>query len=139
VPPYRRRGRSASARGKPPKPYRSWLEHGLGTGALKDMAYEPFTIPYQIETSYKPDFVNEEKKIIFEAKGRFSDSAEASKYVHFRRCQPDWELIFIFERPECPMPNTRKRKDGSRYTHRMWAEKNNFLWCSPTTIRSEWL
>ena len=136
---YKRRKSRKSTKGKVPKPYRSWLEHGLGTGILKDMDYEPFTLPYQITTTYKPDFVNVSKRIIFECKGRFGDSAEAAKYVHFRRCNPDWEIIFIFERPECPMPHTRKRKDGSRYRHRDWAEKNKFQWCSPTTIKDEWL
>ena len=134
---YKRR--RSPTKGKPPAPYRSWLEHGLGTGVLKDMPYEPFTIPYIVETSYKPDFVNEEKKIIFEAKGRFADSTEASKYIHFRNSNPNWTIVFVFERPECPMPNTRRRKDGSRYRHKDWADKNGFLWCSPTTIKDEWL
>jgi hypothetical protein len=133
--PYHR----SKSKGKPPKPYRSWLEHNLGTGVLKDLPYEPFTIPYTITTSYKPDFINEEKKIIFEAKGRFKDSAEAAKYIHFRNSNPEWTVIFIFERPECPMPHTRKRKDGTRYRHKDWADKNGFLWCSPSTVKEEWL
>jgi len=133
------RARKSTTRGKPPRPYRSWLEHDLHQGVLQDLPYETLKIPYQIETTYNPDFINEDKKILFEAKGRFDSSKEAAKYVHFRNCNPEWEIIFIFERPDTPMPHTRKRKDGTRYRHCDWADKNNFRWCSPTTVKKEWL
>lgn len=131
--------RRSSKRGKPPAPYKSWLEHDLHTKDLKHLLYEPTSIPYIVKKKYKPDFVNESKKIIFEAKGRFKDSTEASKYVHFRQCNPEWTLIFIFERPSLPMPYAKRRADGTRQTHAEWAERNKFLWCSKDTIRKEWL
>jgi len=139
--PYKRQRQytRSSKRGKQPKPYRSWLEYDLHQGVLKDIPFEPFSIPYQIEAKYNPDFVNEDKKILFEAKGRFADSKEAAKYVHFRRCNPSWELIFIFESPTLAFPHAKKRKDGTRKTHAEWATKNGFQWCCPKTIKEEWL
>lgn len=124
---------------KVPKPYKSWLEHDLHKGALKNLPYEPELISYTIPKRYRPDFVNYDKGIIFEAKGRFQDSAEASKYVHFRKCNPEWEIIFIFERPRLAMPHAKKRKDGTKMTHAEWAEKNGFKWCSKEHVNKEWL
>ncbi|UCD07947.1 MAG: hypothetical protein JSW41_04600 [Candidatus Aenigmatarchaeota archaeon] len=39
---------------------------------------------------------------------------------------PDEELIFIFSDANKPMPNAKKRKDGTRHTHGEWATKNEF-------------
>lgn len=136
---YKRRKPRKSVRGKAPRPYRSWLEYDLHQGSLKTLPYEPLRIPYQIATTYNPDFVNEAKGILFEAKGRFEDSKEAAKYVHFRNCNPEWELIFVFERPNLPFPHAKKRKDGTKRTHADWAIKNGFQYCCPSTIKPEWL
>ncbi|MBL4591209.1 MAG: hypothetical protein JKY96_04550 [Phycisphaerales bacterium] len=116
------------------------MEYDLGTGVLKGLPFEPIKIPYSVKTTYTPDFVNEEKKILFEAKGRFSDQAEASKYIHFRHCNPDYEIIFIFEKPNCPFPFAKKRKKcGTKRTHAEWAEGNGFRYCCPKTIDEDWL
>ena len=122
-----------------PKPYRSMFEYKLHKGPLKHLPFEPELIPYIIPAKYKPDFVNYDKQIIFEAKGFFQSSAERAKYVHFRKCNPEWTLIFIFQAPQKPLVHSKKRKDGTRPTHAEWAETNNFLWCTPTTIKKEWL
>ena len=127
------------ARGKPPAPYRSWLEHDLHKGPLKGLAFEPEKIPYIVPALYIPDFVNYDKNIIIETKGRFEEAREAAKYIHFRDCNPLWTLVFVFERPSCPMPNSRKRKDGTRFTHGDWATKNGFDFSCPRTVKKEWL
>lgn len=128
--PYKIRYKTKSKRGKVPKPYRSWLEYDLHKGPLKHLPFEPEAIPYTITANYLPDFIDYDKGIIYEAKGRFESSTEAAKYVHFQRCNPQWEIVFIFERATSPMPNSRKRKDGSRFTHGDWAAKNGFRFCS---------
>jgi hypothetical protein len=133
--PYKRRFKARSKRGKQPKPYRSWLEYDLHKGPLKHLPFEPESFPYTIEARYTPDFVDYKRNIIYEAKGRFESSKEAAKYVHFQRCNPEWEVVFIFERAQTPMPNSRKRVDGSRFTHGDWAAKNGFRFCSKTDAK----
>ena len=120
--------------------YRSRLEKVLGEGKLKGCKYEPFTLSYTQFKEYLPDFVNEEKKIIFEAKGYFRTTSEFKKYVDIARCNPEWELIFIFSDPEKPLPWSKKRKtDGKRMTHKELVEKHGFKWCTQYSIRKEWL
>jgi hypothetical protein len=64
------------------------------------------------------------------------DSSVASKYIWVRKVLPkDTELVFLFMKPDCSMPNAKKRKDGTRMSHREWAEKNNFRWFTEHTIK----
>jgi hypothetical protein len=120
--------------------YRSKLEKKLGEGKLKDMLYEPFRLSYTQEKEYVPDFVNQTKHILFEAKGFFRTSAEARKYVDVQASNPDWEIIFIFSDPDKPLPWAKRRvTDGNRMTHGSWAEKNGFKYCTEFTIKKEWL
>ena len=37
-----------------------------------------------------------------------------------------------------PMPQAKKRKDGTKRTHAEWAETNNFTWYSEDTLPNEW-
>ncbi len=122
-----------------PQPYRSGLEYNLHVGPLQDLDYEPMKVDYTVAHKYTPDFVNYNKGIMFEAKGRFEDSSEAAKYIHIRDCNPDWELVFIFEKPDVAMPNAKPRKDGTKFSHKQWAEKHHFKWCCPATVNKEWL
>ena len=120
--------------------YRSKLEKQLGLGVLRDMKYEPFTISYTQVKEYLPDFVNESKKILFEAKGYFRTASEAKKYVDVKASNPEWEIIFIFSDPDKPLPWAKKRKgDGKRMSHKEWAEKHGFKCCNVFTVKKEWL
>lgn len=120
--------------------YRSGLEKRLGEGRLRNMQYEPFKLNYIMEKQYLPDFVNEKKKVIFEVKGYFRTSAEASKYIAVQNYNPDWDFVFIFSDPDKPLPWAKRRKgDGAKMTHAEWAVKNGFKYCSPDTIKKEWL
>ena len=122
------------------KEYRSKLEKLLGDGVLRDMLYEPYPITYTQEKNYLPDFVNEEKQILFEAKGYFRTSAEFRKYVDVSKCNPSWDLIFIFQDPHKPLPWAKKRQgDGKRMTHKELVEKHGFKCCTPYTVKKEWL
>jgi hypothetical protein len=98
-------------------------------------------IVYVVKHKYEPDFVKmfNNKIVLLEAKGRFWDYAEYSKYIHIREALPkDYELVFLFQKPFSPMPQAKKRKDGTKRTHAEWAEKNNFTWYSEETLPEEW-
>ena len=116
-------------------------EKKLEEGILKNCDYHPSPrIEYTIDHKYQPDFrfTKEGKTIYIEAKGRFQDSAEASKYIWIRdTLKDDEELIFLFQKPTTPMPHAKVRKDGTKRTHSDWADKNDFRWFTEATIVSE--
>jgi len=122
--------------------YDSKWEYELHTGPLKDWEIHLDKIEYTIHHTYTPDFVREldGKKILLEAKGRFWDSAEYSKYIWISKALPDgYELVFLFANPNAPMPQAKKRKDGTKRSHSEWAEANNFKWYDETTLPNEWV
>ena len=109
------------------KGYDSKLEQSLHENELKGYDHHPEKLKYTVEHTYEPDFVHpDEPGIVVEVKGRFRDNAEASKYKWIQKCNPDVELVFIFEKPLTPMPFAKRRKDGTKLTHGEWATKNNF-------------
>ena len=126
------------AKNNVPKPYRSWLEYNLHTGALKELKHEGFTAKYDIikkDRKYTPDFVSGNR--LLEAKGRFRDRNEAEKYIHIRNS--GYEVCFIFQNPKTPLPWASKRKRcGTKMTHGEWAEKNGFNYCGLHNIPEQW-
>lgn len=126
---------------KIPKGYDSGLEWELHKVELKDWDHHPDKLPYVSTHTYEPDFkkVIDGKTLYVEAKGRFRDNAEAAKYSFVREClAPDAELIFIFQDASKPMPFAKKRKDGTKYSHGEWAEKNNFrYYCAKQGLPKE--
>tara|TARA_R100000353_G_scaffold170663_1_gene134500 strand:- start:149 stop:592 length:444 start_codon:yes stop_codon:yes gene_type:complete len=127
-----------------PKGYDSKWEHKLHTTILKEWEHHSDKISYVVEHEYEPDFVKiiDGKIILLEAKGRFWDYAEYNKYVWIRKAfeemVEDYELVFLFSSPYSPMPQAKRRKDGTKRTHAEWAEKNNFKWYSEDTLPKEW-
>tara|TARA_R110002126_G_scaffold75222_2_gene187484 strand:+ start:2827 stop:3264 length:438 start_codon:yes stop_codon:yes gene_type:complete len=124
-----------------PKGYDSMWEATLHKTILQQWQHHWDTISYIIKHKYEPDFVKtiEGKTILLEAKGRFWDFAEYSKYIHVRKALPeDYELIFLFQKPFAPMPQAKKRKDGTKRTHAEWAETNNFKWYNEESLPKEW-
>ena len=116
---------------KAPVPYRSWLEYRLfSIGSCKNISYEPGSFDYtQIvhkERKYTPDGVI--GKVWIEAKGHFRTPAEAQKYIDVRNSNPDITIIFIFPKPDIPMPFSRVRKDGSRRNMEDWCSDNEFYY-----------
>lgn len=112
-----------------PKGYDSGLEYDLHKSVLSSWSHHPDRIPYVSKHTYEPDFVKVVggKTIYIEVKGRFRDSKEAKKYIDVREVLGDKEeLVFIFSDANKPMPNAKKRKDGTKHTHGEWADKNNF-------------
>ena len=119
-----------------PKGYDSKWEYTLHQTLLKSWNHHTDKVPYVVEHKYEPDFVKD--RILIEAKGRFWDHAEYSKYIWIRKSLPDtMELIFLFQKPYAPMPGAKKRKDGTKRTHAEWAEVNEFTWYSEETLPEE--
>ena len=119
-----------------PKGYYSKWEYLLHQGVLKSWDHHTDKIPYVVQHNYEPDFIKD--KVLIEAKGRFWDHAEYSKYIWIRKSLPDtMELVFLFQKPYSPMPGAKKRKDGTKRTHAEWAEANNFKWYTEETLPEE--
>ena len=124
-----------------PKGYDSLWEYSLHQTLLKNWKMRGDPINYIIKKTYEVDFINtiENKTILLEAKGRFWDYAEYSKYIWIREALPStMELVFLFQKPYAPMPQAKKRKDGTKRTHAEWAETNNFKWYSEENLPKSW-
>ena len=124
------------------KGYDSNWEYELHSGILDEWEHHVDKVKYTIEHKYEPDFVRviNGKKILLEAKGRFWDSAEYSKYVWIAKTLPDdIELVFLFANPNAPMPQAKVRKDGTKRSHAEWADANNFRWFSEDSIPDSWI
>lgn len=130
------------------RPNRRWMasarkadslwEANLRDGPFIDYEYHTDRIPYTVEHMYEPDFVVGD--VIIEAKGRFRETSEASKYVHVRTHLPEGkELIFLFYKADNPMPGARPRKSkgGTKFTHGEWGTKSGFKWFeNPAHLRA---
>ena len=124
-----------------PKGYDSLWEYSLHQNLLKNWKMRGDPISYIIKKTYRVDFINtvSNKIILLETKGRFWDHAEYSKYIWIRNALPlIMELVFLFQKPYAPMPQAKKRKDGTKRTHAEWADTNNFRWYSEETLPEEW-
>lgn len=124
------------------KGYDSNWEYELHRGILNGWSFHTEKVEYTITHNYEPDFVRQigDKTILLEAKGRFWDSAEYSKYVWIKKVLPDYmELVFLFANPSAPMPQAQRRKDGTRRTHAEWATSKGFRWFSEDTIPDSWI
>ena len=124
-----------------PKGYDSMWEFSLHQNTLKNWNLRGDVIKYIMEKTYEIDFVKQIglKTILLEAKGRFWDHAEYSKYIWLRKSLPiNTELVFLFQKPEAPMPGAKRRKDGTKRSHAEWADKNKFTWYTEETLPESW-
>ena len=124
-----------------PKGYDSLWEYDIHQTILQGWKHHYESIKYIIKKDYEVDFAKtiEDKTILLEAKGRFWDHAEYSKYIWIRKALPsNMELVFLFQKPFSPMPGATVRKNGTKRTHAEWAETNNFRWYSEDTLPDEW-
>ena len=125
-----------------PQGYDSMWEVNLHETLLKKWKHHYESIKYIINKEYEVDFAKtfDNKTILLEAKGRFWDYTEYSKYIWIRDALPsNMELVFLFQKPLAPMPSAKTRKDGTKRTHAEWAELNNFRWFSEDTLPEEWI
>jgi len=125
-----------------PKGYDSVWEFDIHQTILSKWKHHYESIKYIIKKDYEVDFARtiEDKTILLEAKGRFWDYAEYSKYIWIREALPsNMELVFLFQKPFAPMPSAKVRQDGTKRTHAEWAEINGFRWFSEETLPKEWI
>jgi len=108
--------------------FRSTFEEDVSK-ILKEFNYEPFTIPYTIARSYRPDFVDVSGLYLIECKGYFRDG-DTKKYTSIRDSLPEGqELIFVLMQP-----NKRIRK-GAKMTMAQWCDKEKILWYNIETLQ----
>ena len=122
--------------------YDSNWEYLLHTKILKSWEIHTETIEYTVDHKYHPDFIKVlgGVKILLEAKGRFWDHAEYSKYIWIKKYLPEnTELVFLFAEPTAPLPQAKRRKDGTKRSHSEWATANGFRWFSTHSIPKEWI
>ena len=48
------------------------------------------------------------------------------------------EVVFLFANASSPMPQAKRRKDGTKRTHGEWASDNGFRWFTVDTLPDEW-
>ena len=108
--------------------FRSTFEEDVAK-ILQEFNYEPFTIPYTISRSYRPDFVDASGLYLIECKGYFRDG-DTKKYTSIRDSLPEGqELIFVLMQP-----NKRIRK-GAKMTMAQWCDKEGILWYNIDTLQ----
>jgi len=113
------------------KKYDSKLEEELHNTILSDWNKHNMTLDYVIYRTYHPDFtlVNNDKLLLCEVKGMFWDSSEPKKYISIRQSlDVNTVLFFLFADANKPLSWAKKRKNGSRMTHKDWCKKNGFIW-----------
>jgi hypothetical protein len=107
--------------------FRSTFEEDVSK-ILKDFDYEPFTVPYVIERSYRPDFVHNASGTLVECKGYFRDG-DTKKYTSIRDSLPKGqELVFVLMQPN------KKIRKGAKMTMSQWCDKEGILWYSLDTL-----
>ena len=121
--------------------YDSHWEYKLHSGPLSEWNIHTTKNDYVIEHTYHADFVKEidGKTILLEAKGRFWDAPEYTKYVWISKCLPEnYELVFLFSDPSAPMPQAKTRVDGTKRSHGEWASSKGFRWYSEASLPEAW-
>lgn len=124
-----------------PADYDSKWEQTLHKTILQDWNHHEGTIAYTVSHIYHPDFVRtiKGKKILLESKGRFWDYSEFSKYIWIKKALPDdVELVFLFANSSAPMPQAKRRKDGTKRSHGEWATDNDFRWYTEESLPDSW-
>lgn len=100
--------------------YRNPFEERCAKALGPGYAYEAVKLPYVLECTYLPDFIDVAGKRIVEAKGLF-DAADRRKMKAVQKAYPDYTIEIWFTNPE------RKITKNSKTTYKAWAEKNGFV------------
>jgi len=108
--------------------FRSTFEEDVSK-ILTGFDYEPFTIPYVISRSYRPDFVHNASGTLVECKGYFRDG-DTKKYTSIRDSLPEGqELVFVLMSP------SKKIRKGAKMTMAQWCDKEGILWYNIETLQ----
>ena len=128
----------------------SAFEAMLHKGILNQCEYHPpDRFNYKVPHEYEPDFKLKIGNHIFyiESKGIFDSAEDAMKhrykveaveskshYDPITNKDTLYHFIFLFQRLKTPMPRSKKRKDGSRFTLEEWAIRYGFKHCDKDGI-----
>ena len=108
--------------------FRSTFEEDVSK-LLKGFDYEPFTVPYTISRSYRPDFVHSRSGTLVECKGYFRDG-DTKKYTSIRDSLPKGQqLVFVLMQPN------KKIRKGAKMTMSEWCDKEGILWYNIDTLQ----
>ena len=113
--------------------FRSMFEANLASKMDKSRlkyVYEPYSISYEYEAKYIPDF-KLPNGILIEAKGRFT-AKDRSKMKLVKTQNPKLDIRFVFQRASNKLTKAKKSM-----TYGQWADKNGFKW-SEGSIPKEW-
>lgn len=99
--------------------YRNSFEARCGRDLGPGFAYEALKLPYVLECSYLPDFIDVQGKRIVEAKGLF-DAADRRKMLAVKKAHPDYAIEIWFTNPE------KTISKASKTTYRAWCDKHGF-------------
>jgi len=107
--------------------FRSTFEQDVAK-ILQGFDYEPFTVPYTISRSYRPDFVHAASGVLVECKGFFREG-DTKKYTSIRDSLPKGqELVFVLMQPN------KKIRKGAKMTMAEWCDKEGILWYNIETL-----
>jgi hypothetical protein len=119
---------SRKSRRSPLGKFRSQFEQDVSE-VLQEFDYEPFTVPYTISRSYRPDFVDPSGLYLIECKGYFRDG-DTKKYTSIRDSLKDGQkLIFVLMAPN------KKIRKGAKMTMAEWCDKEKILWYNIETLQ----
>jgi hypothetical protein len=108
--------------------FRSIFEEDVAKVLKGDFDYEPYSIPYTISRSYRPDFVHHASGVLVECKGFFREG-DTKKYTSIRDSLPeDQQLVFVLMSPN------KKIRKGAKMTMAEWCDKERFLWYTISTL-----
>lgn len=96
--------------------------------------YEPFRLPYKKvrNSHYTPDFVDEERKIIVETKGRIRELEDLRAYQDIREQYPEYRFIFVLQ-----SPTSKAYRQAKKITLAEWLTKEGFEWYTMETFPEE--
>lgn len=87
----------------------------------KGFDYEAIKLPYVIQHTYTPDWVNVSTKTIIEAKGYFPP-VDRKKMLAVRQQYPDWTITIVFQNPQT------KISKKSKTTYAAWCDRHGIAW-----------
>lgn len=115
--------------------YRSGLERKIAAQLKQhgvELPYEKVRLPYDVPARtahYIPDWVDQDRLVIVEGKGRFGHHKSDAHGAHEREklClvkeqYPDWTIFIVFQ------DANKKIYKGSKTTYAKWATDHGFKW-----------
>lgn len=113
-------------------PYDSLLEKNLHETKLSACRFHDKNdnVSYIVPHTYHPDFVFEHEGMTYliETKGRFTEPAEARKYLYIREAldETKFELVFVWQKKGTRFPYARKRLNGTYMSQEEWSDNHGF-------------